>query len=99
MHTSDVESDSSILEPSGSMLHLLGLCTGSLPAAVASVARNTNELFQSGTEIVVIAFQLAHELKIRAKHIGMHQVAGRIPYLVKLWSKCRRFLRDFTEHM
>lgn len=69
MYTSYVESDSSILEPSGPTLHLLGLCTGLLPAAVASVARDTNELIQFGLEIVVIAFRLAHELKLRSKHI------------------------------
>ena len=69
IHNSYVESDSSILQPSGSALHLLGLCTGLLPAAVASVARDTNDLVKYGLEIVVIAFRLAHELKTRARKI------------------------------
>ena len=48
---------------------MLGLCTGLLPAAVAAVAKNTEELMKFGLEIVAIAVRLADGFTTRSKRI------------------------------
>lgn len=50
-------------------MHVLGLCTGILPAAVAAVARNTDELLKFGIEIIAIAVRFGAELTARSKKI------------------------------
>ena len=50
-------------------MHILGLCTGLLPAAAAAVARDTSELITFGLEIVAVSFRLAHELALRSRRI------------------------------
>lgn len=40
-----------------------------LPAAAATVAKDTSELLKYGLEIVAIAFRLAHDITLRSKRI------------------------------
>lgn len=67
--SSCVENDVSVLGGSESIVHLLGLCTGLLPAAVAAVAKNTDDLLKFGIEIVAIAVRLAAGITSRSKKI------------------------------
>lgn len=44
-----------------SPIHVLGFCTGEIPAAIAVAARNTSELYQLSIEAVHIIFRFARE--------------------------------------
>lgn len=42
-------------------MHVLGFCTGEIPAAIAVAARNTTELYQLSVEAVHIIFRFARD--------------------------------------
>ena len=63
------EADPSILGCASSPVHVLGLCTGLLPATVAAAAKDTSELLRIAVEVVAISFRLGHETDVRSKRI------------------------------
>ncbi|KAL1963671.1 hypothetical protein VTN77DRAFT_7875 [Rasamsonia byssochlamydoides] len=60
------EEDPIILGSHGNPVHILGFCTGEIPAAIAAVARDTSDLLQLAVEAVHIIFRLARELSRRS---------------------------------
>ena len=64
-----VQSNPRIFEDSKTALHSLGLCTGLLPAAVAAVSRNIEDLHKFGLEIVAISIRLMEGLRSRSQQI------------------------------
>ncbi|MCJ1479554.1 hypothetical protein MMC13_008240 [Lambiella insularis] len=64
------ENDPSILEANpSSEIHIIGLCTGLLPAAAAATARSTGELLRLAPSIICIALRLALEADLRSSQI------------------------------
>ncbi|KAL8701306.1 MAG: hypothetical protein Q9201_004977 [Fulgogasparrea decipioides] len=64
------ENDPSILEAKpSSEIHIIGLCTGLLPAAAAATARSTDELLRLAPSIISIALRLALEADLRSSQI------------------------------
>ncbi|KAJ5806695.1 hypothetical protein N7474_010287 [Penicillium riverlandense] len=55
------EEDPSILGSMANPIHVLGFCTGEIPAAVAVAAHNTTELYQLSVEAVHIIFRFARD--------------------------------------
>ena len=55
------EEDPSILGSTENPIHVLGFCTGEIPAAVAVAARSTTELYQLSVETVHIIFRFARD--------------------------------------
>ena len=53
----------------GSPLHILGLCTGLLPAAAALISSNVTDLFTYGLEMVAMSIRMAHELSVRSEMV------------------------------
>lgn len=52
--------------PSAKDSYILGLCTGSFPAAAVAVSRNVQDLVDHGVEAVILAFRTAsHSLEIQ----------------------------------
>lgn len=64
-----VQSNPRIFEDSKTEVHSLGLCTGLLPAAVAAVSRNIEDLHNFGLEIVAISIRLMEGLRSRSQQI------------------------------
>lgn len=64
-----VQKNPRIFEDPKTAVHSLGLCTGLLPAAVAAVSRNTEDLHKFGLEIVAISIRLMEGLRSRSQQI------------------------------
>ncbi len=52
-----------------SKVHIIGLCTGLIPACVAMVATDVAGLFKYGLEMVAISLRLAYEVNMRSKRV------------------------------
>ena len=55
--------------PTNSKVHIVGLCTGLLPAAAAFMAIDAAGLFRYGLEMVAISVRLGFEIKARSKRV------------------------------
>lgn len=55
------EEDPSILGSTENPIHVLGFCTGEIPAAVAVAARNNTELYELSLETIHIIFRFARD--------------------------------------
>lgn len=64
-----MQSNPRILENPETAVHSLGLCTGLLPAAVAAVSRNIEDVHKFGLEIVAISIRLMEGLRSRSQQI------------------------------
>ena len=80
MCSSYVQSNPRIFEDPGTAVHSLGFCTGLLPAAVAAVSRNTEDLHAFGLEIVAISIRLMEAICNRSRQI--EAVPGTWAYTV-----------------
>ena len=69
MAGSYMQSNPRIFENSETAVHSLGLCTGLLPAAVAAVSRNIEDVHRFGLEIVAISIRLMEGLRSRSQQI------------------------------
>ena len=69
MARSYMQSNPKLLEDSETAVHSLGLCTGLLPAAVAAVSRNTEDVHNFGLEIVAISIRLMEGIRSRSQQI------------------------------
>ncbi len=69
MARSYMQSNPRILEDPDVAVHSLGLCTGLLPAAVAAVSRNIEDVHSYGLEIVAISIRLMEGLRSRSQQI------------------------------
>ncbi|CAD6567566.1 MAG: hypothetical protein ASARMPREDX12_000532 [Alectoria sarmentosa] len=58
-----------IFEDPETAVHSLGLCMGLLPAAVAAVSRNTEDLLKFGLEILAISVRLTEGIRSRSQKI------------------------------
>lgn len=50
-------------------MKILGLCTGLLPAAVAAVARSTDEILEFGQQVIAVSIRLAKEIVSRSEYL------------------------------
>lgn len=69
MASSYVQSNPRIFEDPDTVVHSLGLCTGLLPAAVAAVSRNTEDLHKFGLEVVAISIRMMEGIRSRSQQI------------------------------
>lgn len=69
MGSSYVQSNPRLFEDPETAVHSLGFCTGLLPAAVAAVSRNTEDLHRFGLEIVAISIRLMEAICNRSRQI------------------------------
>ena len=58
-----------VLESSETAVHSLGLCTGLIPAAVAAVSRNSEDVHKFGLEIIAICIRLMEGVRSRSQKI------------------------------
>ena len=75
-----VQKNPRIFENPETAVHSLGLCIGLLPAAVAAVSRNIEDLHTFGLEIVAISIRLMEEIRSRSQKI--EAVPGTWAYTV-----------------
>ena len=69
-----------VFEDSKTAVHSLGLCTGLLPAAVAAVSRNVEDVHKFGLEMVAISVRLMESIRNRSQQI--EAVPGTWAYTV-----------------
>lgn len=80
-----VQSNPRSFEDADTVVHSLGLCTGLLPAAVAAVSRNTEDLHKFGLEVVAISIRMMEGIRGRSQQIEVnpgpwgHTVVGSGP--------------------
>ena len=67
--SSYVQNNPRIFEDPETAVHSLGLCMGLLPAAVAAVSRNTEDLLKFGLEILAISVRLTEGIRSRSQKI------------------------------
>ena len=69
MASSYVQSNPRVFEDPQTTVHSLGFCMGLLPAAVAAVSRNTEDLHTFGLGVLAISIRLMDGLRSRAQKI------------------------------
>lgn len=69
-----------VFEDTKTAVHSLGLCTGLLPAAVAAVSRNVEDVHKFGLEMVAISIRLMESIRNRSQQI--EAVPGTWAYTV-----------------
>ena len=93
------ENDPSILnaKPS-SEIHIIGLCTGLLPAAAAATSRSTGELLELAPHVICIALRLALQVDLLSSQIEetTQSWATVVPGISP--SEQQRALNEFHKH-
>ncbi len=97
MAVSYAQNNPRIFDDPETAIHSLGLCIGLLPAAVAAVSRNTEDLHKFGLEIVAISIRLMEEIRSRSQQI--EAVPGTWAYTVvgAGTEDTKGFLHDFHQ--
>ena len=92
---SHAEEDSSILGSESEIVQVLAFCTGLLPAAALVVARDTNDLFELGREIISITFRMSIAIQRRLTMIEDSNSSWATTLLGKHPKRVQTILDDF----
>lgn len=92
---SHVEHDPSILGSASQPVHVIGICTGLLPAAAVLAANNLEQLFRLSLELVSITCRLTYEIWIRMQLIENGRESWSETYIGLDEEQLDTILRDF----